>query len=111
MHMILENISDEVKLVEKITNNIKDTNDCNNNNDKIHLNQDLKNQDVLEFINVIIANGVININTFKITYLREYVKSKFNKLIDIKLFSIPSKEKIFIPDVSMVTILFSLSIS
>ena len=111
MHITLENMSVEVKSVEKTTNNINETKDCNNNNDTTVLNQDLKNQDVVEFIRVRIAKGVINTNTFKITYLSEYVKSKFSKLIDIKLLSIPSKEKIFNPDVSKVTMLFNLRIN
>ena len=104
-------MSVEVKSVEKTTNNINETKDCNNNNDRTVLNQDLKNQDVVEFIRVRIAKGVINTNTFKITYLSEYVKSKFNKLIEIKLLSIPSIENIFRLEVFIVTIVFNLRIS
>lgn len=104
-------MSVDEKLVEKITNKIRDTKDCKSNNDNTVLNQDLKNQDVVEFINVRIANGVININTFNITYRNEYVKSKFNKLIEIKLLSIPSIENIFRLEVFIVTILFNLRIN
>ncbi|MCR5145828.1 MAG: hypothetical protein K6B70_00540, partial [Clostridia bacterium] len=55
----------------------------------------MKNHEVELLINDKIANGVINKKTFKITYLSEYVNNKFNKLIEIKLFKIPSNEKKF----------------
>ena len=95
MVITFENKSPADRLIEKITSIINATNDCNNSKDKTHLNQDLKNQLVEEFIKVIIAKGVIKTKTFSITYLKEYVKSKFNKLNEIKPFNNPSSEKIF----------------
>ena len=59
------------KSTEKITNNINATRDWSNNKDKIHLNHDLKNHEVDELIKDIIANGVIKIKTFNITYRKE----------------------------------------
>ena len=57
------------------------------------LNHALKNQEVEELIKVRIAKGVININTLTIIYLNEYESIKFIKLIEHKLFKIPSREK------------------
>ena len=60
-------MSDAEKSVENTTKSIIDIRDWSSNNDNTDLNHDLKNHEVDEFISVIIANGVININTFKIT--------------------------------------------
>lgn len=106
-----DNISEEEKLVENTINRIKLTKDCSNKSDNIALNHDLKNQEVDEFINVRIANGVININTFKITYLNEYVKSKLIKFRDINPFNKPSSENTFKLTLSDVTTLFNLVIN
>ena len=70
--------------MEKIISKINDTKDCNSSKDKKDFNHALKKHEVEEFINVKKANGVIKINTFKIIYLREYVKIKFNKLLNLK---------------------------
>ena len=69
--MTFENKSCDEKSTEKTTSKIIDTNDCNNNNDKTLLNQALKNQLLEVLINDKKAKGVINKNTFKITYLSE----------------------------------------
>ncbi len=106
-----DNISEEEKLVENTINRIKLTKDCSNKSDNIALNHDLKNQEVDEFINVRIANGVININTFKITYLNEYVKSKLIKFRDIKPLNKPSSENTFKLTLSDVITLFNLVIN
>ena len=111
IQITFEKISVAEKFVENITSNIKETKHCKSNKESTALNQDLKNQDVEELINVSIANGVIKIKTFNITYLNEYVKSKFSKLMEIKLFSKPSSEKTFKLELSTVTILFNLIIS
>ena len=94
IHINWEIILFEEKLNEKIINNIIATNDCWNNKDRTVLSQVLKNQEVDSFIKLNIAKGVIKINTFTIIYLKEYEKIKLNKLIEIKLFINPSKEKI-----------------
>ena len=95
---LFETLSVSTKILsskeEKIINNIIATKDCWNNKDKTVLSQVLKNQEVDSFIKLNIANGVIKINTFTIIYLKEYEKIKLNKLIEIKLFINPSKEKI-----------------
>ena len=96
----------------KLDYKIIETSDWSNSKDKIALNQDLKNQLDDELINVIKANGVINIKTFNIIYLNEYVNNKFSKFIVIKLFRIPSIENIFKFELSLLDIiLFSFKIS
>ena len=40
-----------------------------------------------------IAKGVSNINIFNITYLKEYVNTRFNKDVVREAFIMPSKEK------------------
>ena len=86
----------EEKSIENVISKINDTKDCSKSSESVALNQDLKNQLVVEFIKVRIAKGVIKIKTFKITYRKEYVKSRFIKLIVIKLFKTPSIEKTLI---------------
>ena len=102
----------EEKSIEKVISKIRETKDCNNKSERVALNQDLKNQLVLELIKVSIAKGVIKIKTFRITYRKEYVKSRLIKLMVIKLLSTPSREKTFIGVVlSLVIISFSFKIS
>ena len=81
--------------MENIINKTRDTNDCNKRRERIDLKYALKNHEVEVLINVKNAKGVIKIKTFKTTYLKEYVKSKFNKLIEMKPRKSPSIEKIF----------------
>lgn len=50
-------------LMENVTSNIMEINDCNNSKDNNDLYQDLKNQDVELFIKVINANGDIRTRT------------------------------------------------
>ena len=64
------------------------------------LSQALKNQLVFERISDKKANGVIKTKTFMKIYLKEYVKTKFNRDIDKTPFINPSIEKIFKEDVS-----------
>ena len=66
---------------------------CINNKENKFLSQDLKNQDVVSKINDKIAKGVSKIKILIITYLKEYVKTKFNKDIVIEDFIKPSNEK------------------
>lgn len=111
IQIIFEKVSVEEKFVENITKSISATKDCNNSSERIVLNQALKNHEVELFISVKMAKGVIRINTFKITYLSEYVNNRFNRFIETKLLRMPSKEKTFRLLESTVTILFSLNIS
>lgn len=67
---------------------------CINNKENKFFIQDLKNHDVESKINDKIANGVSKIKILIITYLKEYVKTKFNKDVVREAFIIPSKEKI-----------------
>lgn len=98
--------------MENVNNKIKDTKDWSNRSESVALNHDLKNQDVLVLISVKIAKGVININTFKITYRSEYVNNRFIRLIVTKLFKIPSRENILtLVVLSLVITLSSLRIS
>ena len=71
MQIIFENVSVDEKSTENIISKINATKDCSNSKDSTALNQDLKNHELEEFIKVSIANGVIKMNTFKITYLNE----------------------------------------
>lgn len=64
IHRIFEKRFSDVKSTEKVINRTNETKDCNSNNERIDLNHALKNQLVDEFISVIIAKGVISINTF-----------------------------------------------
>ena len=105
-----EKTSEPEKSVAKIINSINDTKDCNKSRASIDFSQALKKEAVEELINVNIAKGVIRIKTFKITYLKEYVKIKFNKFIEIKLLSNPSKEKTFKDEVLVIT-LFNFNIN
>lgn len=112
MQRTFERMFPEEKSIEKVTNKISATKDCSKSNERVALNQALKNQLVVELIKVSTAKGVIKINTFTITYLKEYVKSRFIKLIVIKLFNTPSSEKTFMLVVlSLVIILSNLRIS
>ena len=98
--------------MENVNNKINDTKDWSNRSESVALNHDLKNHDVLVLMSVKIAKGVININTFKITYRSEYVNSKFIRLIVTKLFKIPSRENILtLVVLSLVITLSSLRIS
>ena len=57
-------------------------------------NQALKNHEVCSNINDKIAKGVSKIKILIITYLKEYVKTRFNKDIVSEALIIPSNEKI-----------------
>ena len=112
MQSTLERMFPDEKSIEKVISRIRETKDCNNKSERVALNQDLKNQLVLEVIKVRIEKGVIKIKTFKITYLKEYVKRRLIKLIVIKLFNTPSNEKTLIGVVlSLVIILFNFKIN
>ena len=112
MHSSFEKRFPDQKSKENVIKRIKETKLCKSINERIALNQDLKNQLDDELINVIKANGVINIKTFNIIYLNEYVNNKFSKFIVIKLFRIPSIENIFKFELSLLDIiLFSFKIS
>lgn len=91
MYISCENSEEEFILKDSIIRKINDIKDCIRSRDRKFLNQVLKNQEVLWFINDKNAKGDNNINNLTIMYLSEYEKSKFNKPIDIKLFKIPSK--------------------
>ena len=56
--------------------------------------QALKNHEVCSNINDKIAKGVSKIKILIITYLKEYVKTRFNKDIVSEALIIPSNEKI-----------------
>lgn len=71
MHSILEETSGLVKSRAKIINKIIEIKGWINNRDKKILNQDLKNQELEEFIKVSIAKGVRSMRTFIIIYLSE----------------------------------------
>ena len=95
-------------------NNIKSINEtiiCINNNEKIFLSQDLKNQEVelSELDNI--ANGQIRTNTFINTYLKEYENTKFNKEKERMLFINPSIEKISKDELLIDILLFIVKIS
>ena len=97
--------------MENKINKTKATIICINNNENIFLIQDLKNQDVESKINDKIAKGVSNIKILIITYLKEYVKTKFNKDIVREVFIKPSKENTSIEPVSIQIVLLILKIS
>ena len=69
---------------------------CINNKEKKFFAQDLKNQFVEGVVNDKNANGDNNTNSFIITYLKEYVKTKLSKDIVNEPFIRPSKEKMLI---------------
>jgi len=71
MQSIFDNTFPEVKSMENVISKISATSDCRSSKERVALNQDLKNQLDDEFISVSIENGVIKINTFKITYRKE----------------------------------------
>ena len=64
------------KFIENIISNTIATITCINNNEKKFLAQDLKNQDVEFCDSVKKANGVSNIKTFIIIYLKAYENTK-----------------------------------
>ncbi len=78
---------------------------CINNKENKFLTQDLKNQDVESKINDKIAKGVSKINILIITYLKEYVKTKFNKEIVREVFINPSNENTSREEASTVIVL------
>lgn len=82
----------------------------NNKENKLRI-QDLKNQEVFSRIRDNIANGVSKINILIITYLNEYVNTKFSKDIDREALSNPSKEKMSRDDEVTETSLFISKIS
>ena len=72
----------------------KDTTICINKSEKTFLIQDLKNHEVFCKSNDKIAKGVNKIKILIITYLKEYVKTKFNRDIVRVAFINPSNENI-----------------
>ena len=110
-HSTLDKISELLKSKVKNINKIIDINGWINNKDRKILSQALKNQEVEEFIKVSKANGVININTFTIMYLREYDSIKLIKLTEQRLFKRPSKEKILYVLESIEIVEFNFSIN
>lgn len=92
-HKIFEVISELLKSNVKNINKIIEIKGWSISKEIKILNHALKNQEVEELIKVRIAKGVININTLTIIYLNEYESIKFIKLIEHKLFKIPSREK------------------
>ena len=72
----------------------KDTIICINKSEKTFLIQDLKNHEVFCKSNDNIAKGVNKIKILIITYLKEYVKTKFNRDIVRVAFINPSNENI-----------------
>ena len=66
---------------------------CINKRENMFFNHDLKNQDVESKINDKIAKGVSKIKILIITYLKEYVNTKFSKDIVMEDFIKPSNEK------------------
>lgn len=110
MHKTLDIISVPVKSSANTINKVIEINGCIKSNDKNIFSHALKNHAVELFISVRSANGMINIRTFTIINLREYVNNKFMKLIEIKLCSIPSKENTFKLVLSTVTTEFKLDI-
>ena len=111
MHKTLDIISVPVKSSANTINKMIEINGCIKSNDKNIFSHALKNQELELFINVRKANGVSNIKTFTITYLKAYVNNKLIKLIDVKLFIKPSKEKTLRLVESVVIIEFRFSIS
>lgn len=112
MHKTFDSILSDVKSIENVINNTRATNDWSSKRERMDLNHALKNQLVEELINVIIANGVIRIKTFKTMYRSEYVNNREIRLIVIKLFKIPSIENTLIAVVlSLVITLSSLRIN
>lgn len=87
---ILENKSVELKLIENVINKIIDTNTWETSNEKKHFAQALKIHENLVSIRVIIAKGEIRIKNLIIIYRSEYVKTKLNNPIEIKLLIMPS---------------------
>ena len=110
MHKTLDIISVPVKSSANTINKVIEINGCIKSNDKNIFSHALKNHAVELFISVRSANGMINIRTFTIINLREYVNNKFMKLIEIKLCSIPSKENMFKLVLSTVTTEFKFDI-
>ena len=110
MHKTLDIISVPVKSSANTINKVIEINGCIKSNDKNIFSHALKNHAVELFISVRSANGMINIRTFTIINLREYVNNKFMKLIEIKLCSIPSKENTFKLVLSTVTTEFKFDI-
>lgn len=94
IHISLENVSSELKSREKIISKMIDIKDCIISREIKLFSHVLKNHEVEWFINVKNAKGVNNKKTLTIIYLREYEKSKLNKLIETKLLIKPLKEKI-----------------
>ena len=84
---------------------------CINNKENKFLSQDLKNQDVVSKINDKIAKGVSKIKILIITYLKEYVNTKFSKEIVREDFIRPSNEKTSREEVLTEIVLFISSIN
>jgi len=84
----------EKKLIEKTINKITEIKDSIIKSAKIDFIHDLKNQLVDVLIKERIANGVIKINTFIITYLKEYENNKLINPKEVKDLINPLKEKI-----------------
>ena len=88
----LDNVFSGLKSIEKVITKIIDTNVWINNKERKHLNQALKKYDVELVHKDKKAKGEISMNTFNNMYLIEYEKAKLIKLMERKLFSIPSIE-------------------
>ena len=88
IYINLVNIFEVFELIEKMISNIKLINDWIISNEKKDFAQVLKNQDVEWLIKLNIAKGVININTLIKIYRRDWINTKFNNSIEIKLFII-----------------------
>lgn len=99
------------KSIENRINKTIETIICINKSENIFLIQALKNHDVFCNNKDKKAKGVSKIKSFTITYLNEYVKTKFNKDIVREVFIKPSNEKISIDDVFIEIKLFIFSIS
>lgn len=84
----------EKKLIEKTINKITEIKDSIIKSAKMDFIHDLKNQLVDVLIKERIANGVIKINTFIITYLKEYENNKLINPKEVKDLINPLKEKI-----------------
>ena len=87
-----EIFSSGLKSMENRITKIKDMKTCTNNKQIKHLNHALKNDEVAWLHKDKNAKGAISTNTFTNTKRIEYVNAKFIKLIDKKLFNIPSIE-------------------
>lgn len=88
----MDNISEEEKSREEAIKRTIEIKGWINRRDKNIFSQALKNHEVEAFIKVRNANGISNIKTFIIIYLKEYVNNRLTKLKDIILLKIPSKE-------------------